>query len=280
MANPPTDLLNWIATEAEIIGRALGLGNKPTAGPPIEDHPPVVGPGVQDAPEWVDGWWSGAKKTPAHPGRMGGAIHPWSTVVHTTDMLPAEWAALVTAWTTKPADGACAHFLIGRTPELGVIQLVPVNRNGNHAGGPGHGVYKTAVDSNIHPNLVAVGIEVHCAGGVVKLAGLWRLVEDGKAHGDAIPDADVVPDPQRPGRGWHVATPYQMERLMALLTALEQVLAPMPGGALTQAFGEVPPAYACIPTARIATHAELDPVHRADPWPVISTELRKRALAK
>lgn len=225
---------------------------------------------------WSNGWWSGAQKTMAIPARVGGPITPFAVVVHTTDMLPDEWDALATAWTTRPGDGACAHFLIGRDPAYGVLQLVPVNRNGNHAGGPGHGVFRVPGRGDLHPNLVAVGIEVHCAGGVRHIDGQWRLVEDGKPRGAPLPDDEVTPDPHRPGRGWHQATDYQREQLGALLADLEAVLAPVPAGTTKVALGETPPAYAVIPGARHATHCELDPVHRADPWPPLCDWLRSR----
>jgi hypothetical protein len=240
-------------------------------GAAVSDDRPAQGP------RWVEGWWSLAHRRPAHPGRVGGPIKPFGAVIHTTDMLPDEWDALVASWTGKVADGACANFLIGRTPEHGVLQLIPITRNGNHAGGPWHGVYRAPGLPDMHPNSVAVGIEVHCAGGVRLINGQWRLVEDGIPRGAALPPEDVTLDPQRPGRGWHHATDYQRERLGALLDDLEPCLAPVPPGTVKVAFGETPPAYAVIPGARWATHAELDPRRRADPWPELSGWLRARA---
>lgn len=239
--------------------------------------PPDYGP----ADLWSDGWWACARRLPAHPGRIGGEIKPWSKVVHTTDMLPGAWQALIDAWTKRAGEGACAHFLIGRTAEHGVIQFAPTSRNANHAGGPGHGVYRMVPPGvSLHPNTVAVGIEVHCAGGVHMVGGQWRLVEDGQPQGEPLPDADVIPDPIRPGRGWHVVTDYQREQLGMLLDELEFVLLPMPSGVTKVAFGEVPPSYAVLPGARVATHCELDPVHRADPWPQLSAWLRDRAASQ
>lgn len=261
----------------DISARYDRLGDWSTSGPadavdyPAPAHPPH--------PAWADGLWAEATYQPAHPGRVGCAVRPFGVVVHTTDMLPDEWAALVAAWRTRPGDGACAHFLIGRDAAHGVIQLVPITRNGNHAGGPGHGVFRAPGprgSTDLHPNLVAVGIELHCAGGVQRVGGAWRLVEDGKAHGAPLPDAEVTPDPRRPGRGWHQVTDYQRERCSALLADLDHVLAPVPAGCAKVAFGETPPDYAVILSSRIATHAELDPVHRADPWPEVSGWLRGR----
>lgn len=269
----PDDILN--AGPIDAATRLCRLGDACTAGPPPDPaaalvrHPP--------ASSWSDGWWAGAQRATAHPGRAGGPIAPFAVVVHTTDMLPGEWDSLATAWTTRAGDGACAHFLIGRDAAHGVLQLVPITHNGNHAGGPGHGVFRAPGRGDLHPNLVAIGIEVHCAGGVQRVDGAWRLVEGGSAHGAPLPDSEVTPDPQRPGRGWHQATDYQREQLGALLTDLEMVLAPVPAGTVKVAFGEKPPAYAVLPGARVATHAELDPEHRADPWPELSTWLRSRA---
>lgn len=267
------DILHVINAGAIELGERLArLGDWGTAGPgaPAPDvHHEVA------HERFVDGWWTGAKKTPACAGRFGGLIKPIATVVHTTDMLPDEWDALVVAWTKRAGDGACAHFLIGRDASHGVIQLVPITRNGNHAGGPGNGDFVIGGHAT-HPNLITTGIEVHCAGGVRLVDGAWRLVEDGRAHGAPLPMADVVPDPQRPGRGWHVVTDYQRAMLADLLDDLDAAQAPLPAGVTKRAYGETPPAYAVIPGARVATHAELDPVHRADPWPGLSGWLRAR----
>jgi hypothetical protein len=64
--------------------------------------------------------------------------------------------------------------------------------------------------------------------------GSWHLVEDGVAKGNPIPDDDFIPDPQRPGRGWHKVTDYQYEQLGALLDGLETVLDPLPEGCVAQ----------------------------------------------
>lgn len=279
MTSPLDDALAAIATTNETLERLARLGERDTAGPAVPlgaidaPHPP--------APRWTDGWWDGARRVPAHVGRVGGAIRPFATVVHTTDMLPGELKALVNAWTTRAGEGACAHFLIGRDVQDGVVQFVPITRNGNHAGGPGHGVFAaTHVGGNsatpLHPNVVSVGIEVHCAGGVRLMGGEWRLVEDGLAHGAPLPASDVIPDPQRPGRGWHVVTDYQREQLAILLADLELVLAPLPASCTTKAFGEVPAPFTVLPSARVVTHAQLDPVHRADPWQPTCEWLAKR----
>lgn len=260
-----------VATEVERLHRMEHLGDFGTAGP--EPHPDIVDIVPPSHPCWENGWWVHATQRPAHPGRVGGPISPFAIVAHTCDMLREELPSLITNWTTKPGEGACAHFVIGRDA---VYQMAPVNRNANHAGGPGHGTFE-APGRSWHPNTVTVGIEIHSAGGVRRVDGQWRLVEDGKAHGAAIPDVDVIPDPARTGRGWERVTDYQYERLAALLADLDAVLAPLPTDVATKAYGEVPSPASVMPTARIVTHAQLDPVHRADPWQPTFDWLRARA---
>lgn len=291
-------IFDLIASEAEQFARLLKIGDWGTSGPPVTAPPvepeplpaplpappptpsPPLPPPEPVMPIWsLDGWYRFAKKLPACPGRVGGPIKPWSTVFHTTDMLPDEFSALISAWTSRASDGACAHFLIGRDESQGLIQFVPVSRNGNHAGGKpppgGHGWY--VVDGkNIHPNLVAVGIEVHCAGGVRLLNGAWRLFEDGKAHGMVLPKEDVIEDPLHAGRGWHVVTDYQRDTLDRLLSDLEEVLQPMPASASTISTGEDVPQWGRVVAPRVVGHVTLDPTNRSDPWPNQMAFLRAR----
>jgi hypothetical protein len=235
----------------------------------------TVDDSVPDAPGvFNDGWWSLARRTPADPGRIGGEIAPFAVVVHTTDMVPESWDALLRQWTTETGPGDCAHFIIGRDADHGIAQLAPVNRNANHAGGPGHGSF-VAGEQVWHPNSVAVGIEVHCAGGVQSVDGNWRLIEDGQPQGAPIPDADVIPDPQRPGRGWHRVTDYQYQQLGALLEGLETVLGALPDGCVARSI-EQPPPWAIFPTGRRVGHVSLDARNRADPWPPTCDWIRAR----
>ena len=266
------DLAAIAATEIQRLQRLGAIGDQGTAGP--DEATPALAQGTAAAPMWSAGRWLGAVSKPANPGRVGGSITPWAVVIHTTDMLPEEWDALVTAWTERASDGACAHFLIGRDASDGVVQFVPIFRNANHAGGPGHGVFDTAAAKGIHPNLVSVGIELHCAGGVRLIQGQWRLVEDGVAHGLPLPASDVTPDPQRPGRGWHNVTPYQLERLGALRADLELVLAPLPAGAVSRSTVEAVPSWGAPKSARTVGHVSLDPANRSDPWPPTMAMLR------
>ena len=193
---------------------------------------------------WTAGYYSGARRVDAHPGRVGGPIVPWAVVVHTTDMAPETFAALVSAWRTKPGVGDCSHFLIGRDAMEGVVQFVPIDRNSNSAGGPHHGVF-VAGGIEWHPNTVSVGVELHCAGGVQRIGGEWRLVEGGKPTGAPIPDLDVIPDPARPGRGWHRVTDYQYAQLETLLHELEyDGLGAAPGGVVARSTFQAPAEWA------------------------------------
>lgn len=250
-----------------------------TSGPEMAPNVPIAEP--PGSPRWTNGWWHSAIQAPAHPGRIGGAIRPWSVVLHTTDMIPSSFGDLITAWTTKAGVGACAHFVIGRDHVDGVRQLVPINRNGNHAGGPGHGWF-CASGQNYHPNLVSVGIEIHNAGGLRLVQGEWRWGEDrgdGKGwqpHGPSFNAVDVELDPVHPFRGWHRVTDYQYEQLELLLTELEDVLAKMPPSVIARSAPETAPAWADIKSARIVGHVDLDAANRSDPWPPVLRWLRKR----
>jgi N-acetylmuramoyl-L-alanine amidase CwlA len=131
------------------------------------------------------GWWSIATRREAHRDHVGGAIAPFAVVVHTTDMTPESFDGLVHRWGTEVGEGNGAHFIIGRSEVQGVIQLVPINRNANHAGGEQSGSF-VAGTQHWQPNHVAVGIELHCAGGLRQHDGRWRLFEKGVPTGAAI----------------------------------------------------------------------------------------------
>lgn len=221
-----------------------------------------------------DGWWSLATQREAHAGRIGGDIRPFAIVVHTTDQPAETWNALIRNWTSKAGNGSCAHFALGRSPDEGVVQLASIYRNGNHAGGPGHGSF-VAGGQSWHPNLVSVGIEIHCAGAVRQIDGSWRFYEDGAPHGQPIPDEEVITDPRRPGRGWHVVTDYQYQQLDALLDGLEAAIDTMPEGCVAQSI-EQPPDWGVFPTGRIVGHVSLTASRRGDPWPPTCDWLRAR----
>lgn len=239
------------------------------------------------APEWNGGRYLGAEWKPIHPGRQGGAIKPWAVVVHTTDMHPSTFGSLVKAWQRDAGRGAGAHFILGRTPAEGLVQMVECDRNGNHAGGnPAHGWFLVN-GQKVHPNRVTIGIEVHAAGSVKQdVSGAWRTWDDGRPFGAPLDPADVVPDPKRKGRGWHTANAYQLAELDRLLTALAAcpVMVAEPRGFSIVPNGEQP-AYAPQvgwhgPNARVMPvvgHVTLDPNRKSDPGPVISDWLRANA---
>lgn len=270
-----TDVVKFIAaTAVESVARLTAAIEKDTVGP--EPHPDVVDIVPPPHPCWERGWWLHAKQKPAHPKRIGGPISAFAVVAHTTDMLEDEFEALIDATTGKPGAGNAYHFLIGRSPDQGVVQVAPIDRNANHAGGPSNGVFVDPRGKQYHPNLVSIGIEIHCAGGVRKVEGKWRLVEAGKAHGRPIPDDDVIPDPNRPGRGWHRVTDYQYGRLTALLNDLEEVLAPMPRGLVTRSVSQTPDEWALPKTGRLVGHCSLDFGRRSDPHPPTMEWIRSR----
>lgn len=270
-----TDVVKFItATAAEVMARLDAAVDRDTAGP--EPHPDVVDIIPPPHPGWVHGWWSDAQKRPAHPDRVGGPISAFSAVVHTTDMLEDEFDALLDATAKRRGAGNAYHFLIGRNASQGVVQCVPIDRNANHAGGPSHGVLVTPKGKAYHPNLVCVGIELHCAGGVRKVEGRWRLVEGGKAHGRPIPDDDVIPDPNRPGRGWHRVTDYQYGRLSALLKSLDAIMPPAPFGLVARSTSQTPAEWALPRDGRVVGHCSLDFARRSDPWPPTMDWLRNR----
>lgn len=263
-------------------------GNAATAGPAEDEHPPVTGreafnanigtaatPAVF-APQasWNLGLWVKATFRPAHPGRVGPQIKPQCSVVHTTDMHPDAFSALVKSWTTQPGAGNGAHFLIGRGPEQGVIQFASITRNSNHAGGNGgsHGWYRTAAGALVHPNTVAVGIEVHNAGRLYKdPQGRWRCGEyqDSKLvySGAPLPMADVYLDTR--GHGWHLPTAFQLDMLEQLLSDLQACYPPnftlkiQPNGGYV-ANGSP---WAEFAESKVVGHVTLDPLNKTDPGP-------------
>lgn len=273
----PQDLVAVIATEVEQVARSLGLGDRGTAGPAADTNLPALpAPSpIVDHPNWsTDGYWSEATAIAPHPARVGGPIDAVVVVDHTTDMHEDDWDALKQAWIKTPGDGALIHFLVGVDEAHGVLQFASIHRNGNHVGGKtppnGHGWFHDPARPgvNIHPNLLAIGIEFHGAGGMVRLIdGAWRFVEDGKIHGAPIAPEKIMPDPQRPGRGWQLLTPYQQAVRARLHADLDQVLKPMPAGLRAVSTGEAVPSWGTTSSTRFLAHVTLDPTNRADPWP-------------
>lgn len=227
----------------------------------------------------VDGKYLGARYVEMHKGRIGGAINPRAIVVHSTDMAPSTFDALIKSWTTQPGKGNGAHFLIGRDERQGVVQFCSIARNANHAGGPSAGAFVDG-QKRYHPNRYSVGIEVHNAGLLRQIEGQWRQAErvDGKlvAVGPAYSSSEVeVPSPIRaPKIGYHLPTAWQITELRKLIAALDATLAPAPENLIAgQSVGKVQP-WAYCADARVVFHASLDPTRKGDPWPVIARMVR------
>lgn len=273
---------------------ALG---EPSAQPvEIKPEPPPLPVTVDGQHKFVDGWYTGARKFPANPGRVGGEIEAKSTVVHTTDCLPGTMPGIVRRWSEEP--GACAHFCLGRRapsvaelanekwPTAGLVQMISINNNGNHAGAgfldgvaQPHGWYIDTTNGNqFHPNGVSVGIEIDCAGYLHKSHGVW-------IHHDSqipLPDqSDVFVDER--GKGWHTVTPYQFEQLGQLLDALDAHMphfksanAIKPNGTYL-ANGVT---WGAMPGVRFVGHVTLDPYRKTDPGPQVMAWLRERYGSK
>jgi hypothetical protein len=244
---------------------------------------------ADESPDWDGGRYLGARWSPCHPGRVGRAIKPWLVVVHATDMIPSSFDDLLRARKATAGKGNAEHFLIGRTREQGVVQEIPVDRNANHAGGPdGHGWLKVPGRAAlVHPNAVAIGIEVHCAGALRLIGGQWRYAPRDPATGlpkpigGAIPADMVEVDPAREGRGWHRPTTYQLDELRGLLTAIAAcpVRVPPPAGWSIVPHGK-PPSWApdvVIDGVPVVGHVTLDPNRKGDPHPPIARWLREVA---
>ncbi len=234
--------------------------------------------------EFVDGWYTRARKFPIHPGRIGVEIDTEVTVVHTTDMLGG-MANLVKRWTLDRNNGVGAHFLLGRRaaapteieyekwPSAGLVQLVPVNRNGNHAGGGG--TFVSGSGAIVHPNRVSVGIEIDCAGHLGRRQANGTFVH--KDSGKVIPEADVYIDER--GVGWHRVTDYQFLVLDALLGALDAHQKPVRAGLHITPKGTYKDngvVWGATMSCRVVGHVSLNPTGKTDPGPQVMKWLRER----
>ena len=278
---------NWLHTLALKI-RSI-FGSKPTGferfewgnqGPYDDEHPFVpIGTRVQiNQGEFKNGWYSEAKVFPTNPGRVGPPISPRSVVVHTTDCQPGSMPALLVNTQRARGDGGGYHFLIGKQPARnaddisgGIVQLVSILRNGNHAGGrPSHGWFKTKAGALIHPNTCTVGIELDNAGLLKKVNGKWIHTDSGREIKDPFIDAK--------GRGWEWVTLYQLEALKKMLLALDAVMPKFEEGVTVvpngtyKANGVYPEAIA--PSVRVVGHFSLDPTRKNDPGPQVMDFLR------
>jgi N-acetylmuramoyl-L-alanine amidase len=228
----------------------------------------------------ADGWYDGARRVDAHRGRVGGTIDPEVIVVHTTDCMPGSMPAIVKSWSSVAGNGACAHAIIGRTPVDGMVQMIPFTRNANHAGGyPGHGWYlannapaRAAGAPLVHPNTIAVGIELDCAGYLgrpVNSAGRQVWLHPDTKREIAASDVDV--DEQ--GRGWHKVTQYQYDTLGNLIDELRAGMRlPRPGLTISPngTYADNGVKWADV-GARVSVvgHVTLDPLQKTDPGPFV-----------
>ncbi len=252
------------------------------SGPHDDEHPlvPMATIIQLNQGQFVNGWYSEASKWPSNPGRIGPAITPKSVVVHTTDCAPGTMATLLINTQKNRGDGGGYHFLIGKSPQAnandisgGIYQLVPITRNGNHAGGrPTHGWFKTKAGALIHPNTCTVGIELDNAGRLKKINGKWIHVDSGRQILDSMVHVDVK------GRGWEKVTAYQMAALHAVLRALDVVMPNFEEGVTVVPNGTykdngVSPE-AALPGVRFVGHWTLDPTRKNDPGPQVTEYLR------
>jgi hypothetical protein len=256
----------------DAIDKALGAA--PTAPPPK--------PSAFDA----DGWYTGARRC-LTPLRMGAAIEPKGATVHTTDCMPGSMQNILRRWAQTRDSGAGAHFMIGRRaptfaeladeqwPSAGIVQMIPIKRNGNHAGGPGgdHGWLQVpGAPSKVHPNLVYVGIEIDCGGKLRQMHSKAMHVDSGTI----VDEADVFRDER--GAPWHRITDYQFEALGKLLDDLDAVMGALPAGTMIVPNGSYQRngvTWAALPGTRFVTHVALDPIRKTDPGPQATAWLRE-----
>lgn len=228
----------------------------------------------------VDGWHPGAIRWPIHAGRIGPAIIPKVAVVHATDMAPGTMAALLRAQAASRGRGTGQHFVIGKRPDTGgtvptggLVQTVSILRNGNHAGGTVHGWFIDGDGNRLHPNSVAVGIELDNAGRLRRRGAGWVHPDTGR------PVIEVYVDER--GHGWERVTDYQLETLDALLDGL--ALPGLGAGASVEPSGSYAAngvTWAALTDTRETGHATLDPINKMDPGPQVIAWLRARAVAR
>lgn len=231
-----------------------------------------------------DGWWHFARKMPAHISRVGGKIIPRAAVVHTTDCYPGTAPVIAAAWQKAGKKRNGAHFIIGRDERFGVVQLVSVYRNGNHAGEADHGFFappgwdKPGGPKLIHPNTCAVGIELDGAGRLDRP----KTPAGDPVHRDTgrtIPRKDCYWHKQT-NTWWNVINEYQLTQLKALLTDLMTVFVDFPEGTEIVTRSQAKHSYlgngvlwadprgGRLPT-HITGHVCLDPLQKTDPGPQV-----------
>lgn len=275
----------------DLVGKLKGLFSKSatgratfewdTVGPPDDEHPVVhIGDIVDLVPkvnngEFTQGKWSLATYKEMFAGRIGRAIIPQSLVVHTTDMRPGTFNALVRSWTSQLGRGNGAHFLIGRTEADGVVQFASILRNANHAGGPNCGGFKLPSGAYAHPNTVSIGVEIDNAGKLKKVGNKWMDYEKVVV----IPDGDVYID--QFGHGWHKPTPYQIDMLAKLWAAVKPILKPWPSGTKVLANGPYVgdgsnyQPWAEVTNPALLGHCSMNAINKTDPGPVLMTLIKQ-----
>ena len=265
----PTFSQNLLAVFHRLLGSAKSIGEAKagewkTTGPDEAEYPLVTAGDIAHVAEKVnygefkEGRWSLATYKEMYPGRIGRAIVPRTLVVHTTDMRPGSFAALVRNWTSQLGRGNGAHFLIGRTPAEGVIQFAPIHRNANHAGGNNPGSI-----GGLHPNTCSVGVEVDNGGRLVLKGGKWTHPDTGYVYDTK----DVFVE--KANRAWEKKTWYQQEMLWKLWVALRPTLRAWPAGTVVQPNGPYlangVSTFAKAASPSLIGHVTLNPVNKTDP---------------
>lgn len=187
----------------------------------------------------------------AHSGRMGGKISPSVVIWHDTDMRPNSGPALVRYWHVNPGAGNCAHFVIYEDGKI--IQCVPVNRNANHAGGPGF-----LRINNYHPNSVSIGIEL-CNPGKLRVRDYKYYCQDGGGEYPAK-GVDTV-------TAWAPYTPAQLESAAWLASSVLPYCVTLGSKSETVVVGSGTTAKR-YPRYGLG-HMHVNPTNKTDPGPLL-----------
>lgn len=248
----------------------------------LKSAAPVVTPTAMtfDAGGWLQGV---VRHVPINPGRVGKPIVPRGMVVHTTDTLGG-MAAILKSWTETSLGGYGAHYLLGRRaatdadrtatyPSGGLVQMVPITRNGNHVGGRNSRYGRVMTPAELHPNSVYVGIELENGGRLVSLNGHFVHQDSGVV----VPPDDVDIDER--GKPWHKITAYQFETLAKVLDAHQAHMTYLPKGSFLNPNGTYlgnGVVWGAMPGTRFVGHVTLDPIQKTDPGPIMMKWLRDR----